>query len=93
VPKNLSGGRGARWRGAKRLAPFMVDLAVAMGTFSTGRRSKMPTEKETGAVDDGTMTTDGGVVKGVDSELGELILGCRGVSAVSLLPVKRTHLM
>lgn len=64
-----------------------------MGTFSTERRSKKPTEKETRAVDDGTMMTDGGVVKGVGSGLGELILGCRGVSAVSMLPVKRTHLV
>jgi len=65
----------------------MVELEVAMGMFSIGRRSKKPTEKETGAVDDGTMMTDAGMVKGVGSRLGELILGCRDVSAVSLLPV------
>jgi len=76
-----------RWRGAKRLAAFMVDLAVAMGMFSTGRRSKKPTEKETGAIDDGTMMADAGMVKAVGSGLGEFILGCHDVSAVSLLSV------
>ena len=70
-----------RWKGAKRLAPFMVDLAVAMGTFSTGGRSKKPTEKETGAVDDGTMMTDGGMVKEVGSGLGELIIVKRRFTA------------
>ena len=57
------------------------------GPVLTGRRSKKPTEKETGAVDVGTMMTDDGMVTGIDSGLGELILGYRGVSAVSLLHV------
>lgn len=56
----------------KRLAPYMVDLAVLMGMFSTGRRSKKPTEKGTGAVDGGTMMTDGAMVKGVGSGLGDI---------------------
>ena len=50
----------------------MVDLAVAMAMFSTGRRLKKPIEKETGAVDDGTMMTDGDMVKGVGSGLGDI---------------------
>ena len=63
-------------KASKCLARFLVDLAMAMGMFSTRIWSKKPTEKETGAV-----------VQGVGSGLGELILGCRAVSAVSLLSV------
>ena len=51
---------------------------MVMGMFSTGRRSKKLTEKETGAVDDGTMMTDGGMVKGVGSGLGDIgMSGCK----------------
>ena len=50
---------------------------MVMGMFSTGRRSKKPTEKETGAVDDGMMTTDGGMVKGVGSGLGDIGMSCK----------------
>jgi hypothetical protein len=72
--------------GEKHLAPLIVDLAAAMGMFSTGRRLKKPTEKETGEV-------DGGIMKGMGSGLGELIVGRRGVSVVSLLSVQKIHLV
>ena len=52
----------------------MVDLAVVTEMFSTGRRLKKPTEKETGAVDDGTMMSDGDMAKGVGSGLGDIEL-------------------
>ena len=50
---------------------------MVMGMFSTGRRLKKPTEKETGAVGDGTMMTDGGMVKGVGSGLGDIGMSCK----------------
>ena len=61
--------------------------AVAMGMFSTGGRSKKLTEEETESIDNRTIMADSCIVKGVSSRLGELILGCHGVSVISLLSV------